>query len=243
MERIDDLLTHQLKIIQRPDCFSFSMDAVLLAHFTPLPPKQGKMLDVCTGNGVIPLLVTTRTGRPIDAVEIQPKLADLARRSVQLNEKEAQITIYEADIRTFVTPERNGRYDVITMNPPYLPLAQGEQSPNAHRASARHEVHGTFEQLIEPISKLLRPGGKLALVHRPSRLVDLFCTLRKFRIEPKRIQFVHQTADAEASIVLIEAVRDGKPELKVCEPLLVYDNDKQYTSKLFNIYYPERNRK
>lgn len=222
-ERIDDLMTDTgLSIIQSKEVFSFSTDAVLLTKFASIP-KHGKIIDLCTGNGVIPLLLTTRTKAQIDAVEIQPRLADMARRSVKLNNLNDQIAIFEEDLRLYAKQaDRNGVYDVVTVNPPYMPYLEGNTNENEHYAIARHEIHCTLEDVVQACTRLVRPGGRVAMVHRPSRFIDIMETMRKYRLEPKRVQFIHPNAQGEANMVLIEAIRDGKPELRLLPPIMVY---------------------
>nr|WP_246428008.1 tRNA1(Val) (adenine(37)-N6)-methyltransferase [Paenibacillus phyllosphaerae] len=236
---MDDLLTHQLHIIQSREVFSFSMDAVLLARFAGIPPK-GRILDLCTGNGVIPLLLTTRTKATIDAVEIQPRLADMARRSVAINELEHQIRIIEGDLRTFPADQGYPIYDAITINPPYLPPQAGDQNENQHYAFARHELNGNLDEIVAACSKLVRNGGRVSMVHRPSRLIEIIDAMRKYKLEPKRIRFVHPHAGAEANIVLIEAAKDGKPEVRLLPPLIVYNEERQYNEELMQIYYGDK---
>ncbi|AJY74908.1 tRNA1(Val) (adenine(37)-N6)-methyltransferase [Paenibacillus beijingensis] len=235
-ERLDDLLTHQLRIIQSREVFSFSMDAVLLARFAGVP-RYGRIADLCTGNGVIPLLLTTRTQAKIDAVEIQPRLADMARRSVRLNGLEERITIVEGDLRDYPKTAGYGVYDAITVNPPYMQGNSGDTNENPYYAMARHEMHGTLEQIVEACARLVRTGGKVAMVHRPERLADIIVSMRKWKLEPKRLRFVHPYAEAGANMVLIEAVRDGKPAVKVLPPLIVYNKDRRYERELMEIYY------
>lgn len=222
-ERIDDLMTETgLRIIQSREVFSFSLDAVLLTKFATIP-KRGRVIDLCTGNGVIPMLLTTRTGAQIDAVEIQPRLADMARRSVEMNNLSEQISIIEADLKIFAKEAGNGIYDAVTVNPPYMAIQEGDQNENEHYAIARHEVHCTLDDVVHACARLVRPGGKVAMVHRPSRFIDIIETMRKYRLEPKRVQFVHPRAQGEANMVLIEAIRDGKPELRLLPPIFVYE--------------------
>ncbi|TYP67977.1 tRNA1(Val) (adenine(37)-N6)-methyltransferase [Paenibacillus methanolicus] len=237
-ERLDDLLSYGLHIIQSREVFSFSMDAVLLARFAGIPPK-GNVLDLCTGNGVIPLLLSTRTKAIIDAVEIQPRLADMARRSVAWNGLREQIRVYEGDLRTFFDRSQYGSYDAITINPPYLPPENGDQNENEHYAFARHELNGSLDEMVQVCAKLVRTGGKVSMVHRPSRLVEITETMRRHRLEPKRIRFVHPHEEAESNIVLIEAARDGKPEVRLLPPLIVYNEERQYKEELMRIYYGE----
>lgn len=236
-ERIDDLLTHELRIIQSSDVFSFSLDAVLLARFCTVPAK-GHIVDLCSGNGVIPLLLSTRTTAAITGVEIQERLWDMAARNVRMNGLEEQIDMRRGDLRELTGPLRPGGAQLVTVNPPYIPVnGSSFVNGNAHMAMARHEVACTLEDVVAASSRLLTPGGKLAMVHRPTRLGDIFAVLRRFRLEPKRIRYVHPRIDAEANMVLIEALRDGKPELRTLPPLIVYDSGGQYCPELLQVYY------
>jgi len=226
-ERIDDLMTDTgLKIIQSRDVFSFSLDAVLLSRFANVP-KYGRIVDLCSGNGVIPILLTYRTKAKIDAVEIQPRLADMARRSVAMNGLDEQVTVLEQDLRAYPRIVGNGVYDAVTVNPPYMRAATGDTNENEHYAIARHEIHCTLEDVAEACARLVKSGGKVSMVHRPSRLIEIIEVFRKWRLEPKRVQFVHPHAEAEANMVLIEALRDGKPDIKLLPPIMVYENGVQ----------------
>lgn len=235
-ERLDDLLTHNLKIIQSPEVFSFSLDAVLLARFAGVPPR-GRVLDLCTGNGVIPLLLTTRTTAAIDGVEIQPRLADMARRSVRLNGLENRVSIMEGDLREWKAPGE--LYDAVTVNPPYLPLQSGDHKDNVHQAMARHELGCTLEDVVAACARSVRRGGRVSMVHRPSRLVDIIDLMRRHKLEPKRIRFVHPRKEAEANMILIEATREGKPEVRLLPPVIVYGDDGDYTPELLAVFYGE----
>ncbi|MFC4600540.1 tRNA1(Val) (adenine(37)-N6)-methyltransferase [Cohnella hongkongensis] len=233
-ERLDDLLTHQLKIIQSREVFSFSLDAVLLARFAVVPPR-GRILDLCTGNGVIPMLLTTRTEAAVDGIEIQPRLADMARRSVSLNRLEGRIRIIEGDLREW-KPEGE-LYDAVTVNPPYLPVTSGDRKENIHQAMARHEIGCKLEDVVAACARSVKAGGRIAMVHRPSRLADIVDLMRRYRIEPKRIRFVHPRRDAEANMILIEGTRDGRPEVRLLPPLIVYEEDGEYTQELLAVFY------
>lgn len=236
-ERYDDLLTHELKIIQSPEVFSFSLDAVLLARFCTVPIK-GAIVDLCSGNGVIPLLLTTRTKSVIVGVELQERLWDMAVRSVEKNGLSAQVCMELGDLREWAQVGRRcGSFDLVTVNPPYLPIPQGQQNENEHVAIARHEVMCTLEDVVQAASRLVRTGGRVAMVHRPARIVDILELMRKYRLEPKRIRFVHPKPGAEANMVLIEALRDGKPEVRMLPPLIVYDDNQRYCDELLEVYY------
>jgi tRNA1(Val) A37 N6-methylase TrmN6 len=235
-ERLDDLLVNDLKIIQSDEVFSFSLDAVLLAHFCSVPPK-GNIVDLCTGNGVIPLLLSTRTRARVWGVEIQPRLADMARRNVILNGLENRLEMICGDLRTIHRTLQCGGFDLVTVNPPYLPVSAGEQNANEYVAAARHEIHCTLEDVTAACSRLVKAGGKVSMVHRPTRLADVLLCMREYRLEPKRIRYVHPRAEAEANMMLVEAIRDGKPELRTLPPLIVYGTDGQYVPELWNLYY------
>ncbi|WP_202081429.1 tRNA1(Val) (adenine(37)-N6)-methyltransferase [Caldalkalibacillus salinus] len=236
-ERLDYVLNEEIKIIQSPEIFSFSMDAILLAKFAYLPLKRGRVLDLCTGNGVIPFLLAQRTKATIEGVEIQDKVFDMAQRSLALNKLEDQVKFYRMDIKNAPSKLGHGRYDVVTCNPPYMPVTTGEKHHNEHFAIARHEIYCELEDVIHISSQLVRPGGKVALVHRPSRLIDIVTFMRAYRLEPKRVRFIHPKSEKEANMVLIEALKDGKPELTTLSPLIVYDENDQYTEALKEIYY------
>ncbi len=240
-ERIDDLLTHDLKIIQSNEVFCFSMDAVLLARFVSLPIQKGRIMDLCTGNGVIPILMSTRSKAKIESIEIQERLFDMAVRNVQLNDLTNQLVVHHGDLKNAPEQFGHGQYDVVTCNPPYMIGNTGDQNLNQHIAIARHEIYCTLEDVIRVSACLTRSGGKVALVHRPSRLVDLIDFMRKYRVEPKKVRFVYPKQGAEANMVLIEGIRDGKPEMKVLPPLIVYDANGSYCPELMEIYYGEGN--
>jgi len=235
-ERIDDLLSHDLKIIQSDEVFSFSMDAVLLARFASVP-KRGRVLDLCTGNGVVPILLTTRTQANLEGIEIQPRLADMARRSVQLNALDQSITIHEGDLRELVKETGHAVYDAITVNPPYMPLNGSDLKMNTHQAMARHELGCTLEEVIQACNRLVRNGGKVSMVHRPQRLGEIISLMREYKLEPKRIRMVHPRAHLEANMVLIEALKDGKPEVRMLPPLIVYNEEGTYCDEIMDIYY------
>ncbi|BAH41058.1 MULTISPECIES: tRNA1(Val) (adenine(37)-N6)-methyltransferase [Brevibacillus] len=239
-ERIDDLLTHEMKIIQSHEVFCFSMDAVLLARFASVP-KRGKVLDMCTGNGAIPLIMTTRTPEAsFDGIEIQERLFSMASRNVTLNGLNERITMHHGDVKDAVSLFGHGNFDLITCNPPYMPATSGEKNISEHFAIARHEIMLSLEDVIRVGSQLLKNGGKLALVHRSTRLIDIVSLMRQYGIEPKRMRLVYPRREAEPNMVLIEGIRGGKPELRIQPPLIVYENGEQYCEELQEIYYGRR---
>ncbi|MED3624616.1 tRNA1(Val) (adenine(37)-N6)-methyltransferase [Neobacillus thermocopriae] len=239
-ERLDYLLAEDLRIIQSPSVFSFSLDAVLLAKFAYVPIQKGNIIDLCSGNGVIPLFLSTRTKGKIIGVEIQERLYDMAVRSIQYNGLENRIEMIHGDIKEMSKQLGYGKFEVVTCNPPYFKTPpQGEINPNEHLAIARHEILCTLEDVIKVSSDLVKQGGKVALVHRPGRLMDIVTLMRQYRLEPKRIQFIYPKQGKEANTLLIEAIKDGSPDLKILPPLVVYQDNNEYTKEIRAILYGE----
>ena len=239
-ERLDYLLAEELRIIQSPSVFSFSLDAVLLARFASIPISKGKIVDLCSGNGVIPLLLSKRTRASILGVEIQERLYDMAVRSIDYNKLSDQLSMYHGDLKGIAKEIGHSKYDAVTCNPPYFPTPKAEeQNKNEHFAIARHEIHCTLEDVISNSSQLLKQGGKAAFVHRPGRLMDIMWLMRKYRLEPKRLQFVYPMAGKEANTILIEGIKDGSPDLKTSPPFIVYDKNNEYTKEARELLYGE----
>ncbi|MEH7547026.1 MULTISPECIES: tRNA1(Val) (adenine(37)-N6)-methyltransferase [Bacillaceae] len=239
-ERLDYLLAEKLRIIQSPTVFAFSLDAVLLARFVYVPIQKGNLIDLCSGNGVIPLFLSARTKGNITGVEIQDRLYDMAVRSIEYNKLEGRLKMIHGDIKEMPQQLGYGKFDVVTCNPPYFITPSKEEiNPNEHLAIARHEILCTLEDAIKASSHLVRQGGKVAFVHRPGRLIDIITLMRQYRLEPKRIQFVYPKQGKEANILLVEAIKDGSPDLKILPPLIVYNEDDEYTPEIRGILYGE----
>lgn len=238
-ERLDYLISDEhLQIIQSPTIFSYSLDAVLLANFTYVPINRGNILDLCTGNGAIPLLLSKRTKGNIVGLEIQKRLVNMAKRSVRLNELENQIEIIDGDLKERQRDLQQSFYDVVTCNPPYFATPKStEHNENEYLTIARHEVCCTLEDVVKACKLYVKPGGKVSLVHRPERLVDIMTLFRKYKIEPKRMQFVYPKLSREANMILIEGIRDGNTGLKLLPPLIIYEEDDTYTEKARKIIY------
>ncbi|WP_430884543.1 tRNA1(Val) (adenine(37)-N6)-methyltransferase [Fusibacter sp. JL216-2] len=235
-ERVDDLQIDGLKIIQNPKGFCFGIDAVLVSNFARVK-KGSRVVDLGTGTGIIPLLVSAKSAQSkISAFEIQEDVADMARRSVAMNGLEDRIEIIEDNIINALDHLGKHTVDVVISNPPYMASGVGEVNPSDHKAISRHEIHCTLEDIISTASALLRGSGQFFMVHRPNRLVDILTLCRAHNLEPKRIRFVHPFAGKSPNIVLIHATKGGRPDVKVLEPLVVRNDDQSYTEEIYEIY-------
>lgn len=236
MERIDDLQIDGLKLIQDDDLFCFGVDAVLLANFAK-DTLSKTTVDLCSGNGIVGILLAAKTkAEKIYCVEVQSRSASLARRSVELNQLQNRIEIIEDNLTNCSAYIPKASVDVVTCNPPYIADKGGLQNKTDEKNIARHEILCTLEDVIRESAAMLRFNGKLFLVHKPERLVDIFCTMRKYGIEPKRVQFVHPQPYKKANIVLVEGARSGGAELKMMPPLYVYDENHNYSKEIHAIY-------
>lgn len=235
-ERFDDLQRNNYKIIQNPDKFCFGMDAVLLSHFTTLR-KRDNVLDLGTGTGILPILLSAKTdAEHFDALEIQEESVDMAKRSVMFNHLEDRINIIHGDIKEASSIFDVASFDAITTNPPYMNNNHGLKNPDMPKAIARHEILCTFDDIARESSRLLKPHGRLYMVHRPFRLAEIINTLNKYRLETKRICLVYPFIDKEPNMVLIEAVKDGNPMVKFEPPIIVYEAPGKYTEQIMKIY-------
>lgn len=235
-ERLDDLQRNGYKLIQNTKIFCFGMDAVLLCAFTRVE-KGEEVLDLGTGNGVIPILLKGRTeGKHFTGLEIQDVNVNLARRSVQYNRIEDDVLIVQGDIKEASKIFGGASFDVVTTNPPYMNDNHGLKNPESHKAIARHEILCTLEDVIREGTKVLKPGGRFNMIHRPHRLVEIIDLMKKYKVEPKRIRMVHPFADKEANMVLIEGIRGAKPMVKIEPPLVIYESAGVYTEEVKNLY-------
>ena len=235
-ERLDDLQRNGLKIIQKTDGFCFGMDAVLLSGFASVKPGE-RALDLGTGTGIIPLLLSAKTkGDHFTGLEIQTEIMKMAQRSVALNGLEKKIDIIQGDIKEASRIFGAASFDVVTSNPPYMNDAHGLKNPGDVKAISRHEVLCTLEDVVREGTKALKPGGRFYMVHRPHRLAEIITVMRQYKLEPKRMNFVHPFADKDANMVLIEAVRGGGAWLKLEPPVIVYKEPGVYTDEIYEIY-------
>ena len=235
-ERLDDLQCNGLYLIQDPDKFCFGIDAVLLSNFVKVK-KNGHVVDLCTGSGIVPILLSAKTGaKKITGIEIQSDIADMARRSVSYNKLDEKIDIINDDISNALKYINNCSVDSVCVNPPYMKDTTAIKNPDLPMAIARHELLTDLGTVINIASKLLKESGKFFIVHRPSRLSEIFASMRQNRIEPKRLRFIHPYIESKANLVLIEGAKGSGVWLDVEPPLVVYKDKNVYTDEVLKIY-------
>ena len=238
MEVIHDLLNYnKLKIIQNSDWFNFSLDSVLLPNFVTLNKNIKNVLDFCTGNAPIPLILSTKTSAKIYGVEIQKEVYELARRSIELNGLEERINIINEDVKNLNNIFDTEYFDVITCNPPYFKVSNSNRKNiNDIKTNARHEYLLNLEEIFIIAKKILKNNGVIAMVHRPERLVEIIEEMKKNNIEPKRLQFVYPIEEKEANIILIEGRKNGNPGLKILPPLFVHNKNGEYRKEILKMF-------
>jgi len=231
-ESLDALFDGQLKILQSRSGYRFSLDALLLAYFATLK-RSDRVIDLGTGNGVIPLILTRLHPEvAIVGVEYQSAMVERAGRNVKLNQLDERISLRRGDVRAAGAIGPAGSFDVVVCNPPYRRRASGRMSPNDEKQIARHEVHGELGDFLAAGAYLLRAKGRLAVVYMAGRTVDLLSCMRQARLEPKRLRMVHSFRDSNASLILIEGVKDGRSGLEILPPLTVYRDAKEYSGEV-----------
>lgn len=239
MEVIHELLGYKrIKIIQNDEMFSFSLDSILLANFVNTSVKDNYIIDLGCGNGPIPLFLTMKTKAKIYGVEIQEVIYDMAKRSVELNNFEEQVTIINADLKNIYRNDFANKFNIVTSNPPYFKVNPNSNfNKNDYLTIARHEVMATLEDIIIEAKKLLVDGGSLYLVHRAERIDDILILLKKHKFACKRMQFVYSKIDSETALtVLVEAKKNRQSGIKVLRPLYTYDNNGEYTEEIKKIF-------
>lgn len=236
-ERIDDLEYKGLKIIQNKNGFCFGIDSVLLSDFAKDIRNNSIALDLGTGTGILSILLTAKTNlKKIYGIDIQEDVIEMAKRSVALNRLEDKIEMLHNNVKELETIFEKNSIDSIVTNPPYKKRNTGKTNEAENKFIARHEVSATLEDFIRVSFSLLKDKGNFYMVHRPERLAEIIVTLKKYKLEPKKIRFVHSTYEEEPKLVLIKAVKNAKEFLKVEKPLIVYDNKGQYTEEILKIY-------
>lgn len=234
MEIINDLLEYKnMKIVQDDRFLKFSLDSVLLANFVTINKNVEKILDIGTGNAPIPLILSTRTKKEIYGIELQKEIFNLGQKSIKINHLENQIHLIHMDIKEYYKNIESDTFDVITCNPPYFKVYKQSRKNNVDiKALARHEINLELEDICMISKKLLKNGGVLTIVHRPERLTDIMITMRKYNIEPKRIQFIFPNSQKPANILLIEGRKNGKSGISILNPIYTNKRDGSYTKQI-----------
>ncbi|HAQ41110.1 MAG TPA: SAM-dependent methyltransferase [Clostridiales bacterium] len=239
-EKIEDLQCNGLRIIQNKQWFCFGMDAVLLTNYCDIR-NNSIIADLGTGTGIIPILLSGKKNySKAYALEIQEEVAEMAKRSVALNDLQDKIEILNIDLKDALNYLELNSFDAVISNPPYKLNNSGIINPSDKKAISRHEIKCSLEDVISTAASLLKQYGRFYMVHRPDRLADIMCLLRKYRLEPKQIRFVHPRAAAKPNMILIRASKNGNPELKFDPPLYIYDDQGSYTEDVYKIYGIEK---
>lgn len=233
MEELDDVLGYNLKIYQRRDWFCFSLDSVLLANFVPIKLTTKKILELGSGNGIVPLILSLRTDKNIEGVEIQKDLYDLSEKSIKYNKLEDRIFIRNTDMKDLLFQKKiYNTYDLLLCNPPYfLDLDKSKKNDNIHKTIARHEIKVKLEDILLIANRLLKDGGVFSMINRTDRFLEILDLYKNNNIEPKKIRFIHKNKDSESNMVYIEGIKNGKPSLEIEAPFFVYNLDKTESSE------------
>ena len=238
MEVINDLLNYKnIKIVQNTDWFSFSLDSVLLANFVNINKKTTKIIDFCTGNLPVPLILSQKTEHKIVAVELQKEIYNLAKKTIDINNLSSRIELYNMNIKDLPKMYETDTFDLITCNPPFFKYNHNSKiNDNIVKSLARHEIEINLDDIFSLARKLLKNNGSICIVHRTDRLIDIINSMKNNNIEPKRIQFVFTKVDSDSNIVLIEGTKNGNSGLKILKPLYVHDSEGNYLGEIKKMF-------
>ncbi len=236
-ERIDDLEYKDLKIIQNENYFCFGIDSILLSDFAKEIKKDSTILDIGTGTGIISILLSKKTEcKKIYALEIQKDIAEMANRSVKLNNLEDTITIINDNIKNIINHLNANSVNAIVTNPPYKKENSGVKSENINKLISRHEITANLEDFIANGNKVLKDKGSFYMVNKPERLSEIINIFNKYKIEAKRLRMVYSKVDSKPNLILIKGVKNAKPFLEIEKPLIIYNKDNSYTDEILKIY-------
>ena len=237
METINDLLEiNDLKIYQNDDWFKFSLESVLLPNFVTINLRCKKIIDLCTGNAPIPLILTTKTKASIVGVEIQKDVYELAKKSVEINKLDNRITLINDNLSNLKEYYNSDEFDVVTVNPPYFPdISSSKKNSDIHKTIARHEIYTNLEEIIKISSYLLKNGGYLALVHQTNRFLDVVDRLKKYNLSINKVQLIYPKEHSESNLFMIEAIKNGKCGVRFLNPLYVHNNDGTYKDEIMRL--------
>lgn len=237
MKVINDIVGKNLKIYQDDDFFKFSLESVLLPNFVNINLKDKKILDLCTGNAPIPLILSTKTKAKIYGVELQEEIYDLASDSVKLNNKEDQIEIINEDVKNLKNLFQGDTFDIITVNPPYFKVSENSYlNKNNIKTNARHESTLTLDELIKVVKYLLKNDGSFYMVHRTERFIEILDLLKENNLMPKRIQFIYPMVGKDSKLFMIKAVKNGKIGVEIMDPLYIHNEDGTYKDEIKEIF-------
>ena len=235
---INDLVYFKnIKIVQDKDYFNFSLDSVLLPNFVDITKKTKMILDMCTGNAPIPLILSTKTDAKIYAVELQREVYNLAKETIKINKLDNQIVLINNNIKNLKKIFNTETFDIITCNPPYFKKKEDSIiNENIVKSIARHEIEMELEDVMLISKALLKNEGSLVLVHRTERLIEIIELMRKHNIEPKRMRLIYPKINTESNLVLIDGRKNGKKGLKILPPLYIHNDDNSYTKEVLEMF-------
>ena len=238
MEIVNKLLNFKdMSIVQNTDWFNFSLDSVLLSNFVSINKNTNKIIDFCTGNAPIPLILSTKTNANIIGVELQKEVYELAKKSVEINNLQDRIEILNMNVKDLYNKYDTDTFDVITCNPPFFKVNDNSKfNKNDIKTVARHEIEINLDNIFSIAKKLLKNNGVISIVHRPDRLVEILEIMKKNNIEPKKIQFVYPKLNSECNIVLVEGSKNGNSGLKILPPLYVHDENGKYLDEIEEMF-------
>lgn len=236
MKVINDLLGFDLKIVQDTDFFNFSLDSVLLYNFLNIKPNM-KIIDICSGNCPIPLMISKKTTSTIYAVEIQKEIYDLGLESIKLNNLDDKIKLLNMDAKELTNKFETDTFDLITCNPPYFKNSENsKKNDNNIKTIARHEVKINLEDILKISRKILKNNGSIVLVHRPERLTEIILLMKENNISPKRIQFIYPKNNTESNMIIIEGTKNGNNSLKILKPLVIHEENGDYKEEIKKMF-------
>ena len=235
-EKLDELFDGRLRIIQKKEGYRFSIDAILLAHFSSLLSADS-IIDLGTGSGIVPLILAKKMSAPaIVGVEVQEAMADMAERTILLNGLANRVSILHEDLRSLRSRFTASSFDLVVSNPPYYPVDEGRINPGEEKAIARHEIMAKAEDVISISHYLVKPSGLVSIIFPARRMVDLLCKLRESGLEPKRLQIIYSHKCGEAKLVIIESIKGGNPEMEIKRPFFIYAGEDKYSEDMQKIY-------
>lgn len=235
-ERLDELFNGRLRIIQEKDGYRFSIDAILLAHFTSLLSADS-IIDLGTGSGIIPLILARKMAAPtIVGVEVQEKMADMAKRTIMLNGFAKRVSILHDDLRALRSRFSDSSFDLVVSNPPYYPVKDGRINPDEQKAIARHEIMAKVEDVISIAHYLVKPSGMVVIIFPARRLADLLYSLKEFNLKPELLQVIYSHNHDEGRLVIVESSKGGNPEVEIKEPFFIHKAEGSYSEEMQKIY-------